>query len=373
MNRTEVVTSIRETILSHSLQSIQEALSKRFYNMNKVIEALYLGTTTGKNVILYGPGGFGKSQIVKAFLDYVSIPAPTIVGYEDMEVEALLGIPNIKKLTETSVYETAFDRSVFSSPGVLILEEFLDARPSTAAALKDILTEGGLRQNGRFTESLISSVIICTNKSPEDVSIDDSSAAFYKERFPIRIKVMWDHYSHEAYLDFLKVVKPDQVDAQSLLYDVLAETAARTIDLVSPRVIKDASDLLDVHKDIRVLQYVDGLDTADMTEVLMYCSFVTERFRIKAVLDRANKWADNLESKPLTTIRAITSALAEINFIVSKLTEVTSKHQENTTEILTFINRCSTLEHSLRYRIVGELGCEVESQLFFIINGESSS
>jgi len=373
MNRIEVVTSIKETVLSHSLQSIQESLGTRFYNMDKVIEALYLGTSTGKNIILYGPGGFGKSQIVKAFLDYVKVPAPTIVGYEDMEVESLLGIPNIKKLTESSVYETAFDRSVFSNPGILVLEEFLDARPSTAAALKDILTEGGLRQNGRFTESLISSVIICTNKNPEDVSIDDSSAAFYKERFPIRIKVMWDHYSHGDYLDFLKVIKPDQVSSQYLLYDVLAETAARTSSLVSPRVIKDASDLLDVHKDIRVLQYVDGLDTSDMTDILMYCSFVTERVRIKEILDRASSWADSLESKSLITIRSITSALAEIGFVTSKLSEISSKHQENTTELLTFLKRCSSMEHSLRYRIVGELESEVESQLSFIINGKNSS
>lgn len=205
MTRQETVTNIRHSVLSIPLSAIQAELGKRFYGMNKVIEALYIGISTGKNVILYGPGGFGKTQIVKAFLEFVNVPAPTIIGYEDMEVDALLGIPNIQKLTEESIYEVAFDRSVFSYPGVLILEEFLDARPSTAAALKDILTEGGLRQGNKLVESLISSVVICTNKSPDEVSIDDSTAAFYKERFPIRMKVVWNSYTHEDYYDFLKL------------------------------------------------------------------------------------------------------------------------------------------------------------------------
>ena len=119
--------------------------------------------------------------------------------------------------------------------------------------------------------------------------------------------------------------------------------------------------------------FVDGLDTSDMTDVLMYCSFFTERFRIKAVLDRANKWATDLENKPHTTVRSITSSLAELSFITAKVSALPCNHQENTADIMAFIKRCSAIEHSLRYKIVGELSGEVESQLSFILNGDGSS
>lgn len=373
MTRLEVITSIRNSVKAIPLKNIQTELGKTFYGMDQVIEALYLGITTGKNVLLYGPGGFGKTQVVKAFLDYVNVPGPTIVGYEDMEVEALLGIPNIQKLTNESVYETAFDKSVFRSQGVLILEEFLDARPSVAAALKDILTEGGLRQNNNFTESLISSVVICSNKSPEEVSVDDTTSAFYKERFPIRVKVVWNSYTREDYLDFLRLIKPEQSAANPLLYDVLAETASRTNGLVSPRVVKDASDLLDTHEDIRVIQYIDGLDTSDMSEVLKYCSFVKEKRKVQTILCKAKTWLFETGKKPMITVRTITNTLAEVKYVIDKMKEVSSVHQENLTDILEFIKACQELESSLRAKIVGELSKEAETSLSSIFDDTGST
>jgi len=370
--RDEVIKTIRDRILAIPLAEVQRQVAVNYYGMDKVVEALYVGTSTGKNVILYGPGGFGKSQVVKEFLRVVNVNAPTIVGYEDMEVEALLGVPDIKKLTEQSVYELAFNRSVFRTPGVLILEEFLDARPSTAAALKDVLTEGGLRQGGYFTESLISSVIICTNKSPDDMSVDDSSSAFYKERFPIRVKVVWSDYSHESYSNFLAIIKPEQVKAYPLLYDVLAEMASRTSSMVSPRMVKDASDLIDVHKTVSVLRWVEGLDTLDLSEILAYCSLVTERIKVGSILAKAREWFVQIQSKQLTTMRAITGAISEIAYVTAKLSELSADHQENAVDILTFIKECKNFDHSLRYKITVDLDTESEHKLKSIFDDKSS-
>ncbi len=372
MIRAEAIQSIREKILSVPLLEVQKQVAINFYGMDKVVEALYVGTSTGKNIILYGPGGFGKSQVVKEFLRVVGVNAPTIVGYEDMEVEVLLGVPDIKKLTEHSVYELAFNRSVFRNPGILILEEFLDARPSTAAALKDVLTEGGLRQGGYFTESLISSVIICTNKSPDDMSIDDSSSAFYKERFPIRVKVVWSDYSHESYSNFLAIIKPEQVKEFPLLYDVLAEMASRTGSMVSPRMVKDASDLLDVHKTVSVLKWVEGLDTLDLSEILAYCSLVTERIKVGAILTKAKLWFTQLQSRSLTTVRTITGAIGEIDYITARLSGLSADHQENAVDVLTFIKECKNFDHSLRYKISADLDAESEQKLKSIFDDKSS-
>jgi hypothetical protein len=62
-----------------------------------------------------------------------------VVGYKDMPVDALLGIPDMSKLLNESKYEVNF-KSPFYKPGILIGKNL--QIPSTAAALKDILTEG---------------------------------------------------------------------------------------------------------------------------------------------------------------------------------------------------------------------------------------
>jgi hypothetical protein len=56
-----------------------------------------------------------------------------VVGYKDMPVDALLGIPDMSKLLNESKYEVNFKESPFYKPGILG-EEFTDILPSTAAA-----------------------------------------------------------------------------------------------------------------------------------------------------------------------------------------------------------------------------------------------
>jgi hypothetical protein len=85
-----------------------------------------------------------------------------VVGYKDMPVDALLGIPDMSKLLNESKYEVNFKESPFYKPGILI--EFTDILPSTAA-LKDILTEKGFHTKSGKVESLISCMIIAANKS----------------------------------------------------------------------------------------------------------------------------------------------------------------------------------------------------------------
>jgi hypothetical protein len=83
--------------------------------------------------------------LIKFVLDFYKIPYTVVVGYKDMPVD-LLGIPDMSKLLN-SKYEVNFKESPFYKPGILIGEEFTDILPSTAAALKDILTEKGFIQN----------------------------------------------------------------------------------------------------------------------------------------------------------------------------------------------------------------------------------
>ncbi len=251
------------------LKEVQQAISENFYNVDDIVEFLYLTLTSKGNGILHGPGGFGKSQVTKAFLDFYDIPTIVKVGHSGMDIESLLGIPNMKKLTEESIYEVAFENSVFLLPGVLILEEFLDVRPTVAAALKDILTEGGYRQGNQFIDSRIGSVIICSNKSPEEVSVDLSTAAFYKERFPYSLNVFWDDFSVNSYLNLFKTVY-DDINQNIDLYKLIAEICSASCfsdTTISPRIAFKAVDIFKVSENIESLKLISSLDLSKIDEI----------------------------------------------------------------------------------------------------------
>jgi hypothetical protein len=268
-NADEVKELVAKRVESIPVLTVKEELRKRYYNVDQVIDMLYASCVSESNGILYGPGGFGKSKVTKDFFKFFGIPVNTIVGYHDMEVEGLLGIPNMKKLMEESEYKTAFDKSVFSKPGVLILEEFLDVRPSTAAALKDILTEGGLRQGDAFTPAMAGQVFICSNKDTEGLSVDNSTSAFYKDRFPCNLFVAWDTYNKQDYDKLFSIVLSGDYETNTSELDVLAGLSSRsssTLRVVSPRTALSAARLV-IKSGIDSLKFVSELDTSMLDEV----------------------------------------------------------------------------------------------------------
>jgi hypothetical protein len=160
-----------------------------------------------------------------------------------MTSEELFGLPNIKKLLDESKYETAFENSIFNNAGIIIFEEMFDADPEVVSGLKDILTEKGLREFDRFKESLASSVIVIGNKSPEEASIDDSTSAFFLERFPYRHKVIWPSFNFEDYLNYFQVYFLSEEFQNNI--DLL-KTTSRICALnpikISPRVAAQAAE-----------------------------------------------------------------------------------------------------------------------------------
>ena len=340
MMREETLKSIQSKLKKIGLEKMKTRVGKKFFDMDGVVEALYYAIISGKNIVLYGPGGFGKTEITLEFIKQAGLDHSVIVGYEDMDVEGLLGLPNIAKMMEESVYEIAFEKTVFSNPGVLILEEFLDVNPKTAIALKDILTAGGYRQGNKLIPSAISSVIICSNKSPYELSVDNSTSALYKERFPFMVSIGWIEFSTTRYMGFIKkVVGEKEYEAHKQVYDVLAELAHRTSktkEVVSPRIVKDAIDILKVNKfDLQSINRIDGLDTSVLGEVLLYCNNKDEESRILVIVANVEQHLRELMETASST-RFIIDSIAEINYIIKNLKGL----HVNTESSLQMISNC---------------------------------
>ena len=257
-------------VSSVNLVDVQKSIAKEFYNVEDVVEFIYNTIIAGGNAILHGPGGFGKSEITKAFFKYFDITPLVVVGHSGTDIESLLGIPNIKKLTEESIHEVAFENSVFSKPGILIFEEFLDVKPSVASALKDIITEGGYRRGDELIPSKIGSMFICSNKAPDEVVIDFSTAAFYKERFPYSKYIIWSDYSSKEYLNLFKLVYKDKFEEDEASFKLIAELCSGSCNadtIISPRMAFNTMNLFLIKKDTKLLDMVASIDTSKLNEI----------------------------------------------------------------------------------------------------------
>ena len=204
VSNAEVCELISARVNKLTLEELIEKVSEEFVYQESTIKAIYVGLSMSMNVFLSGPPGYGKTDTIKKVLDVYKIPYHTLVGYKDMPVDALLGIPDMSKLLKSSEYEINFKKSLFYRPGILILEEFGDVLPMTAASLKDILSEKGYRDKKGKIESLIGSVIVSSNKSAAEISSNVSLSALYESRFPIKTTVSWKTYEASRYFELLK-------------------------------------------------------------------------------------------------------------------------------------------------------------------------
>lgn len=232
---TEVSLAIRLHMVKVDLKELLKEVNKTFYNHDKTVQAIYYGLGLNSNIYLHGKGGYGKSEILKHILGILKIPYTVISGYKDMPVDKLLGVPNFEKFMKESVYEVAFEKSVFRTPGILIGEEFGDILPSTAVALKDILSDNGYRDKGGKIDSLIASMIITSNRSPEELSEDASNEALYVGRFPIRIEVMWESHDRDDYISLFSRVAPHVNNHIRYFLAGLMEYNAAKSNVIPPR------------------------------------------------------------------------------------------------------------------------------------------
>lgn len=269
-NAQDIKKAIADRVSSVPLKIVLNHFSEKFYDSDNVVEFLYTAVVSSSNGILYGPGGFGKTEMTKEFFNYFNVPINTVVGYQDMEVEGLLGVPDMKKLVDNSEYKTAFEKSVFGKPGILILEEFLDVRPSTAAALKDILTSNGLWQGSEFSKSLAAHVFICSNKDPEELSVDYSTAAFYKDRFPCSLFVAWDSYDSIDYESLFKLkYKKDFVENKQELKILAGLCSMSSVEdkIVSPRIALAAGEVV-LKSGISAVKFINSIDTSNLSDII---------------------------------------------------------------------------------------------------------
>jgi MoxR-like ATPase len=236
---------------------------KGFVKSEKVEAVLTAAYKSGQNVVLYGKGGYGKSEMAVAFLRSVVNARENQICVKSLSVgttlDDLLGGINIKELKETGCLQYNVSQSVFSAP-FLILEEAFDAPVRVLEGLKDILTSGKIRNGLQTYKVQTKFIIVCTNRSKSELVEDESTAALM-ERFPLSYKVEWDSHSLADYQRLIKTVICEEINEEfeallSYILESIKEDQSKAPPC--PRTVIRAYK---IHKaaGVEALQFLDGL------------------------------------------------------------------------------------------------------------------
>jgi MoxR-like ATPase len=242
-------------------EKIRPYFDKRFVKHEEVSRRLTLAYVTGQNIILYGPGGYGKSEMAIAFYEALGIKDPFVKAVNsNTDADELFGGMNMKKFQETGEIWRNVNLS-FCANEYVILEEFADMQPNAMASLKDSLTSKKVR-NGNQTYNLKTKMIIAiTNHDPKDIADDDSLKALL-ERFPIQHRVCWNTHSAKDYNKMFKIVKGKTNDELS---EIIGN--ANNYNIIPPRTAIRAYEILK-HGDLSDLASINGFSEEQIQEMV---------------------------------------------------------------------------------------------------------
>jgi hypothetical protein len=216
-------------------------VAEKFVFMDKTVNILNVGFMTGKNVVLFGPGGHGKSEITLDFLKSKGIDPFIQTMGTGMTTDRLFGGLDIPTFETTGKIEYLVENS-FMNHEYVIFEELFDAPDFILEQLKDILSSGVFRNGTQIFPISTKFIICCTNRTRDEFSKNMSLKALM-ERFPLELNVIWDNYTEITYNKLLES-KFGEGEVDPVIPYLLQEYAKNNI-VISPRVAVTAYQVYD--------------------------------------------------------------------------------------------------------------------------------
>jgi len=217
------------------------ASTEKFVFMDKTASILNVGFSTSKNVVLYGPGGHGKSEMTLDFLQAKGITPYVITMGTGMTTDRLFGGLDIPTFETTGKIEYLVENS-FMNNEYVVFEELFDAPDFILEQLKDILSSGVFRNGTQIFPISTKFIICCTNRTRDEFSKNMSLKALM-ERFPLELNVIWDNYTEISYNRLLE--SKFGVDNVDPVIPYLLQEYAKNGVTISPRVAVTAYQVYD--------------------------------------------------------------------------------------------------------------------------------
>ena len=234
----------------------------KFVFADDVMSVLEIGYTCGTNVMLYGPAGHGKSEMVQSFFEEKGLEygnghvfVKSLNG--DTDEASLFGGLNFTKLNDREAPDLQYhlERSFMTYP-YAVFEEIFDAPASVVCALKDTLTSKRYR-GGEQTFKLETQMVVgITNKSPNEISDLGPSHHALIERFPLQYEIKWSSYKSGDYMKMMKSL--DVIHEKTQTICNLAGEAYLQGHFISPRTAVTANKLCNNGFGVTPLKFMPG-------------------------------------------------------------------------------------------------------------------
>ncbi|MBI2356065.1 MAG: AAA family ATPase [Candidatus Doudnabacteria bacterium] len=295
-------------------EKVVATLATTFVRSESLARILALAFESGKNVLLWGPGGHGKSEMVQAALACVAEEANIFVQSfgEGMDEATLWGGLDFAALERDKRLVYHPENSFLNRP-YAVFEEMFDAPASVLLGLKDTLTARKLRKGSQVFAMKTNVIIAITNKNPDELSDIGPAAAALVERFPLQLKVDWPSYKSADYLELFHKVAPRLTGADlNGTTGVLAEVMAKASEggeVVSPRTAVHALGIVKTAAALRGSSKVEKSDLLDLTFLPGMEAFAAN---LRAELDAAYE-RSQAEGRLVEAERKFQSLLATFN------------------------------------------------------------
>jgi MoxR-like ATPase len=266
-------------------------VAARFIKSERLVRALALALVSGRNLLLWGPGGHGKSEATQFALRLIRRrPEDCFVQSfgEGMTEDRLWGGVDLQVLDRENLVRYRTDDS-FLAARLAVFEELFDAPPVVLLSLKDAVQARELRNGAQRVKMTTEVIFALTNKEPTEVGDLGPSAQALLERFPLQLRVAWESYSSQDYAHLFRTVgawadapEPaagglaDQLEATRALYKrvslngqerILAELIAKAGEKgqpISPRSAAHATAIVRAAAALRGSDKVEKQDLLDL-------------------------------------------------------------------------------------------------------------
>lgn len=210
--------------------------TQTFVHADDVREAVSLALVSGKHLILFGPGGHAKSEMItsvtRALAGAITFVQSFGEGMDEARLYGGLDLPALEAGAEARIQYRP--EHSFLAADIAVFEELFDSPASVLLSLKDTLTSGALRNGAQQFTMQTSCIVSATNRSPQEVADLGPAAGALIERFPLQLEVEWPSYAAADYLEMFRAVASDRPDVSVLWSDVQSlRRRARNVEIPS--------------------------------------------------------------------------------------------------------------------------------------------
>lgn len=294
MSNRNTLENLRQT--PNLKEKINNILAEKFVFSEPIADILASAIYSKQNVILYGPGGHGKSEMVEAALEGLGlwdrkdpVNSATLVQSfgEGLTEDALWGGIDFRKLNSPTDPEMWFNvENSFLRYPVAVFEELFDAPAFCLLPLKHTIQAGFLAKNGRSYPMETELIIACTNRNPDEIAEMGETYRALLERFVLRQEVVWSTYTANNYYTLLTKHPKARVamsDQNRMALSNLLEECFNNGDFISPRTAMKCVEIIYGAARARGSQIIEPADFLSLSNVAGF-SQVANKFR--ATIDR---------------------------------------------------------------------------------------